>query len=101
MMQKIDDIGYLEYQKAVDVIDIVDIFVEEKERRKGYGEKMLSELITQNPDCEFFLEVRVNNLPAVNLYKKLLFEIINIRKKYYNNEDAYLMKKEKKCLKQI
>jgi len=37
------------------------------------------------------LEVAVNNEAAINLYKKFGFEIIHIRKKYYNGIDAYLM----------
>ena len=46
--------------------------------------------------CEMIsLEVRVSNAPALTCYKKYGFEIINIRKSYYqdNHEDAYLMMK--------
>ena len=39
------------------------------------------------------LEVRVSNIAAQNLYKKLGFKTETIRKDYYqdNHEDAYLM----------
>ena len=37
------------------------------------------------------LEVRESNLPAIKLYEKFGFEIVNTRKKYYGEENAYLM----------
>ena len=37
------------------------------------------------------LEVRCDNNNAIKLYKKYNFKIINIRKKYYDNMDAYVM----------
>lgn len=40
------------------------------------------------------LEVNSTNVHAINLYKKYDFEIINIRKKYYEGNDGYLMIKE-------
>ena len=41
------------------------------------------------------LEVNINNIPAINLYKKYNFEEVGIRKKYYNNvEDALIMTKK-------
>ena len=41
---------------------------------------------------ECFLEVRASNTPAVNLYKKMGFEIVRTLHGYYaDGEDAYLM----------
>ncbi len=41
---------------------------------------------------EAYLEVRVSNIPAINLYKKLGFSIVEIIPRYYHDgEDAYLM----------
>ena len=37
------------------------------------------------------LEVRCDNIYAIKLYKKYNFKIINIRKNYYLNNDAYVM----------
>ena len=41
-----------------------------------------------------FLEVRESNVPAISLYKKLGFEELGIRKKFYEHpiEDAIIMK---------
>jgi ribosomal-protein-alanine N-acetyltransferase len=44
-----------------------------------------------------FLEVRITNEPAVNLYKKLGFQVTRTLKGYYaDGEDAYLMSRELK-----
>ena len=46
-------------------------------------------------DLEYILlEVNEKNDSAINLYKKIGFYLINIRKKYYGNEDALIMRKE-------
>ncbi len=42
-----------------------------------------------------YLEVRVNNTPAINLYKNLGYKILYTRKNYYlDGTDAYVMGKE-------
>jgi ribosomal-protein-alanine N-acetyltransferase len=42
-----------------------------------------------------YLEVRVTNTPAVNLYKKLGFPVTRTIKGYYaDGEDAYVMTKK-------
>lgn len=75
--------------------DIVNIAVNPKFQRKGYGQRMLNKLIEEasNNNCEFVhLEVRVTNQPAINLYKKNGFETVRTRQHYYSNgEDAYDM----------
>ncbi len=41
---------------------------------------------------EVYLEVRVSNTPAINLYKKLNYKIVDLIKGYYHDgEDAYIM----------
>lgn len=78
--------------------DITTIGVKRNYWHQGYGEKMLRHLlqVAKENECEFaHLEVRVSNVKAINLYKKLGFEILRVRKGYYsdNNEDAYDMMK--------
>ncbi len=64
-------------------------------RRQGLGLKLLNYIFDLFHEFQhFFLEVRKNNVAAVNLYKKAKFETIEIRKKYYSDgEDALLMHK--------
>ncbi|WP_238375024.1 GNAT family N-acetyltransferase [Vulcanisaeta thermophila] len=41
---------------------------------------------------EVYLEVRVSNTPAINLYKKLNYKIVDLIRGYYSDgEDAYIM----------
>ena len=64
-------------------------------RRQSLAEKMLDELISfvKNTGREkIFLEVRISNLPAINLYTKKGFKSYSIRKNYYEGtEDAVCM----------
>ena len=78
--------------------DITTIGVNSKYQGQGYGQKMLDYMLDfalKNGVHKVHLEVRVSNQKAINLYKKNGFEVIRIRKSYYedNNEDAYDMMK--------
>lgn len=90
-------IGFIIYSIIYDRAEIVDIIINPSNRLKGYGEKLLKYTIDEiiNKGClNVTLEVSVSNTSAINLYKKLGFNIEAIRKRYYNNEDGYLMKKD-------
>ena len=75
--------------------DIVNIAVKQNYRKQGHGQAMLDHLIgeAKNNGCEFVhLEVRYNNEPALNLYRKNGFETVRTRTAYYSNgDDAYDM----------
>jgi ribosomal-protein-alanine N-acetyltransferase len=98
LMDDDEKIGFLAYTYLLDEIEILDVFVEEKYRRQGYG-KMLIEEVLKNikPDLEakVFLEVREGNEPAIGLYLSYNFFEIGRRKKYYVDpvEDAIIMQK--------
>lgn len=75
---------------------IVSIAVLKEYRRKGIGLKLMVESMSAMKDVynakEVYLEVRVSNEPAINLYRKLGFQIIKRLPGYYSDgEDAYLM----------
>ena len=62
----------------------------------GIASLLISNLIqfcTENNITKILLEVRELNTPAQKLYEKFGFKKISIRKKYYNNEDAYIYEK--------
>lgn len=80
--------------------EILNIVVNEKYRNKKIATNLMDTLISEFEDTIEFLtlEVSVNNIPAINLYKKFGLEIINTRKNYYEDSDAYLMGvKYEKC----
>lgn len=76
--------------------DIINIAVMPEFRRIGVAGKLLLCIIEhakRNNISKLFLEVRVSNTPAVNLYRSFGFEKIGIRKNYYTfpREDALCM----------
>lgn len=86
-----DDIlvGFIIFKTLYDVTDLLYIVVDEEYRNKKIGSRLMDYLI--NNSKKIMLEVRCDNKSAINLYKKYNFMIINIRKKYYNDMDGYVM----------
>jgi len=76
---------------------IYTLNVEPKCRRRGIGEalmKRLEEEFSKRGCEEIFLEVAVNNVPAITLYKKLGYEVVEKLRNYYGpGKDAYRAKK--------
>ena len=81
----------------IDEAHIMNIAVRKDFRKKGIGSELLSFLIDEAKSKEkmcITLEVRDDNTPAIELYKKFNFDILGRRKKYYNNvNDAIIMTK--------
>lgn len=88
-----DILGVIIATCLYETVDILSIVVEPSARRKKIATNLIDYLISELDDSveTITLEVAVNNNPAISLYKKFGFEIINVRKKYYNGIDAYLM----------
>ena len=88
-------VGFIYITKTIDSIDIVDIVVDENNRRKGIASLLISYVVDNNKDINnIFLEVNERNEAAIETYKKNSFEVISIRKKYYGNDDAIVMKRD-------
>ena len=77
---------------------IVSLAVLPKYRGKGVGKTLVSKAIWGMKEYdakESYLEVRVSNLSAINLYKKLEFQTARRKEQYYKDgEDAYIMTKK-------
>lgn len=89
-------VGFILIDLFDDRAEVIDIAVSLLYRNKKIGDKLLKHIIEvcKNKGCEnITLEVKVNNQPAIKLYKNNGFKILSIRKKYYSNGtlDAYLM----------
>ncbi len=88
-------IGYLCASLICDELNIYNLGIKEKYRKQGYGYQLLNFTINSiQTISNIYVELRKSNLAALNLYKKLGFEIYNERNKYYSmpTEDAILMK---------
>ena len=88
-------VGFACIWKAVDVMHIMDIVVSKKYRRHHIGRALLKELINltyKNNINELTLEVKHDNIPAINLYTSFNFQKIGERKNYYGvNNNAIIM----------
>lgn len=89
-------IGYLNYSVMYDKAELNYIFVDRKYRNCGIGNVLMNYLISNCENCQnITLEVRKDNIPAINLYKKYEFKECAIRKNYYNGTDGILMMYER------
>lgn len=89
-------VGYCGIYDIAGEGDIMNVAVDAAHRGKGIAYRMLSELLTQGRQkgiCEFTLEVRASNTPAIHVYEKLGFVTEGIRKNFYEKptEDALIM----------
>ncbi|MCH4188710.1 MAG: ribosomal protein S18-alanine N-acetyltransferase [Megasphaera sp.] len=88
--------GYAGLWRVVDEGQITNIALAKDCRGEGYGElllRVLMEAAWEKGCTSIFLEVRVSNTVALGLYRKLGYQTVSVRKKYYDDpvEDAYIM----------
>jgi len=91
-------IAYAVMSVAVGEAHLLTIVVPEAEQGKGYGKKMLNEMIQQAVDdnaSTLYLEVRTSNKIAIQLYHERGFNELGIRNNYYpadkGREDALIL----------
>ena len=89
-------VGYIGYWFIIDEAHISTLAVHPEFRQMGIGEIMLKaalEEILEKGTLFVTLEVRKSNEAAILLYRKLGFEVIGTRTRYYrdNDEDAHIM----------
>ncbi len=85
--------AYVALYHTLDEMEILNIAVDPQARRQGLGYYLLQKTVQTAKGLgveRMVLEVRVTNTPARNLYEKLGFISVGIRKKYYTDtgEDA-------------
>ena len=87
-------VGFIHVLHSFECLEIINVVVDTEYRNKGIATKLIDYVMNYYEGLEYLLlEVNENNVSAINLYKKLNFEVINIRKKYYGNDDALIMKR--------
>lgn len=93
-------VGFAGIWIAIDEAHITNIVTKKSFRQNGIGTKLLENLIELSKSLNLnsiTLEVKESNLSAGMLYEKAGFEVVGIRKKYYNNlENAIIMTKKLK-----
>lgn len=92
-------IGYVIFNQILDEAEIYKIVVLKELRKKQIAFKIIEFLLNKLKKTnveKIFLEVRKNNIPAINLYKKCGFTNIREIVDYYNNpkENGIMMLKE-------
>jgi ribosomal-protein-alanine N-acetyltransferase len=100
LMMKLNEeiIGYAVMMFILDECHLLNISIKKNMQKKGYGSHLLNEVIRRanlTHAKTIYLEVRVSNQAAINLYDKHGFNEMSIRKDYYRaregREDAVLM----------
>jgi ribosomal-protein-alanine N-acetyltransferase len=88
--------GYAIAWFVVDELHIANLAVRPEYRRKGLGRKLLESLLQEARRREtrlVTLEVRMSNVPAIELYHRYGFRDVALRRRYYepDKEDALVM----------
>jgi ribosomal-protein-alanine N-acetyltransferase len=75
---------------------VQNIAVRRDRQGEGLGRRLLAALLDLAGDRPVLLEVAVDNAPAQHLYASAGFEIVGLRKGYYqpSNTDALVMRRE-------
>lgn len=96
-MEKSNIIGVVNYYDLYERFELSYIEVLEEYRNNRIGSKLLEKLIEiglEKGIDNITLEVNVNNEYAIKLYKKYGFEVVAMRKNYYDGVDGYLMERK-------
>lgn len=91
-----EKIGFLFARNISEESELLNIFVSQKFRNKGIGNKLINNYVNLLKDRsieKIWLEVRESNSVAIKFYKNIGFVNCNVRKNYYSEpvENAIIM----------
>ena len=91
-------LGYAGLDVSGDVADVMTVATAPTQQRKGIGRLLLDDLVRRaavQGCAALLLEVRADNAPARNLYERNGFEVISVRRRYYQpgDVDALVMRR--------
>jgi len=96
-------IGFAILSVSIEESHLLNIGLTSSKRRLGLGRELLEKIIMASAvmgSKKIFLEARISNSVAIDLYKALGFKKVGLRKNYYRlkegREDAILMSKSLK-----
>lgn len=85
-------IGYFIGLLVQGELDVVSLAVDPPFRHLGYGKQIVRRCQSDPRVTKMTLEVDVENIAAIALYRQTGFTVASVRKKYYEQQrDAYLM----------
>jgi ribosomal-protein-alanine N-acetyltransferase len=92
-------VGYAVCWTVVDQAELGNVAVAPDQRGRGAGRRLVEaalERVRRRGARECFLEVRESNASAQALYRRLGFEVVGRRRRYYDSpvEDALVMRVE-------
>ena len=89
-------VGFIIATDLKETCDILSLVVDPKYRNKMVASNLLDYLISElDENLKLItLEVASKNIAAIKLYEKFGFEVVNVRKNYYKDDDAYLMARD-------
>ena len=80
--------GLLLCSQVADEMEILTFGIIPEYRHQGEGSQLLNQMFQyakENNIQKIFLDVAEDNIPAIKLYEKMGFSLINRRKGYYQN----------------
>lgn len=95
--EKSNIIGVVNYYDLYERFELSYIEVLEEYRNKKIGSLLIENLIKiaeEKKVKNITLEVNINNEYAIKLYNKYGFNVVAIRKGYYDGVDGYLMERK-------
>jgi ribosomal-protein-alanine N-acetyltransferase len=99
MMQTEQVIGYAVMMTVLDEAHLFNISIAKAYQKQGLGYALLNDMIIRAKKVgakHMFLEVRASNVSARQLYEKIGFDEVHVRRGYYQakagREDAVLMR---------
>ena len=79
-------LGYCMMRIFCNEANITNMAIKSSRQREGLGSFLLDHVLNQLPiKSSVFLEVKEGNLSAINLYERLGFNVIYLRKNYYKD----------------
>ena len=92
-------VGFLVFVVIERQAEILNFGIHQAKQGQGFGRAFLREVLADLPEKteDIFLDVRVSNLRASNLYHSLGFKTVAVRREYYRmagggREDGLVMK---------
>ena len=87
-------LSFLVANESTDDVNILMLATSENNKNNGYAKSLIEYLqsYVKKQSKTLSLEVKENNSPAINLYTKLEFKVVYVRKHYYKDgQNAIIM----------